>query len=58
MKKQIDRYVEKAEQFEGKADKAENPTVKLTYKELARSYRTLVDHAERGQELVRIDAAS
>ena len=49
MKKQIDRYVEKAEQFEGKADKAENPTVKLTYKELARSYRTLADHAERGR---------
>ena len=59
MKTQIDRFLEKAEQFEGKADKAESPTLKFTYKELARSYRTLAEHAEKAQGLVRIgDAAN
>ena len=59
MKKQIDRYLEKAEQFEGKADKAESPSLKSAYKELARNYRTLADHAEKARGLVRTkDAAS
>ncbi len=57
MKKQIDQYVEIAEQFEGKADNAEDATLKLTYRELARRFRMLADH-ERAQGLVRIDAAS
>ena len=56
MKTQIDRFLEKAAQFEGKADKAENPILKLTYKELARDYRTLAEHAERAQGLGRIEA--
>ena len=57
MEKQIDRFLEKAVQFEGKADKAENPTLKLTYKELARDYRTLAEHAERAQGLLQIEGA-
>jgi len=59
MEKRIDRFLEKAMQFEGKADKAESPTLKFSYKELARSYRTLADHAEKAQGLVLTrDAAS
>ena len=57
MKKQIDQYAEIAEQLEGKGDNAEDATLKLTYKELARRFRMLADH-ERAQGLVRIDAAS
>jgi hypothetical protein len=59
MQKRIDWFLAKAEQFEGKAVQAENPTLKLTYKELARGYRTLAEHAERALRLLRIgDAAS
>ena len=56
MKKQIDRYVEMAAQFEVKADNAADVTLKLTYKELARSFRMLADH-ERAQDALWIDAA-
>ena len=54
MNKQIDHYAEMAEQFEGKADNAEDARLKLTYEELARSFRMLAKH-ERAQGLARIE---
>jgi len=51
-------WLEKAEQLEGKADKAETLTLKLKYRELARNYRKLADHAERTQGLSRIQDAA
>jgi hypothetical protein len=43
-----DRYLEKAEQFEAMAQKAQAATVKAAYEHLASSYRQLGIHVGRG----------
>ena len=48
MTTKADRYLQKAEQFEAMAQKAQAATVKATYEHLAWSYRQLGIHVGRG----------
>ncbi len=56
MTTRADHYLQKAEQFEAMALKAQAATAKATYKHLAWSYRQLGLHVSRGfQSVVDLD---
>jgi len=57
MKETVQLYLERAQEYETKSEQTDNPALRIAYTELARGYRTLAEHAERGGLLGEGDAA-
>ena len=49
MQDHADQYLERALDYEAKAEQAEDPFMKKTYEELARSYRTLATYLPKNK---------
>ena len=49
MEEPTDEYAHRADYFEAKSEAAEDPIIKFTYRELARSYRTLATYVPRAE---------
>ncbi len=49
MQDQANQYQERALDYEAKASQAEDPLMKKTYEELARSYRTLATYVPKAK---------
>jgi hypothetical protein len=47
MQEHANQYLERAIDYEAKAKQAEDPLMKKTYEELARSYRTLATYVPK-----------
>ena len=51
MQEHANQYLERATDYEAKAKQAEDPLMKKTYEELARSYRTLATYIPKTKVL-------
>ena len=49
MQDHANEYLERALDYEAKAEQAEDPLMKKTYEELARSYRTLATYVSKAK---------
>jgi hypothetical protein len=47
MQERVEEYLERARDFEKKVQQTDDPIMKMTYHELARSYRTLATYVPK-----------
>jgi hypothetical protein len=50
MKENASFYLERAQEYETKAEQIDDPVLRITYQELARSYRALATHDPKAKE--------